>query len=233
MITIQQAIEKCLALRQAGPKIKKQAASCGILKRYKKNELIFREREDAERIYFVICGYVALFRLNCHCDKRILFICGPGELLNEIILEEPKASNSAQAFVEVTLLSFSRNQFLEMMQEDLAFSKAVFDSAAKKIRRLYHQLANTSNMFLLERQVAAKLWKIARDFGVCTQEGVFIPFELPTVFLADMVGSKRESVSRAVRTLKEKEVLSIKKGHFLILDMDQLQEIVYQKNEKS
>lgn len=228
-MTIQQAIEKCPVFDQAGPQTRKQAASCGVLKRYKKNELIFREREDVARIYFVVCGYAALFRLNCHCDKRILFICGNGELLNEIILENPEASNSAQAFVEAVVLSFSRNQFLAMMQCDFAFSKAVLDSAAKKIRRLYHQIANASGMFLLERQVASKIWKMARDFGEQTQEGVLISFEMPVTFLADMVGSKRESVSRAVRKLKEKGVLKIKKNRFLVPDMDRLQEIVYKK----
>lgn len=232
-MTIQQAVEKCPILRQASSRVRKQIISCGILKRYKKNELIFREREEVERIYFVVCGYVVLFRLNCHCDRRVIFICGNGELLNEIVLEEPRASNSAQAFVEVTVLSIPRSQFLKIMQSDFTFSKSVFDSAAKKIRRLYHQIANTSNMFLLERQVASKLWKVARDFGVQTQEGTLISFEIPITFLADMVGSKRESVSRAVRALKEKGVLTVKKNKFLIPDMDRLQEIVYQKNEKA
>lgn len=230
-ITLQQAIESCPALRQASPGVCKQALTCGMLKQYKKNELIFREREDVGRIYLVASGYVALFRLNCHCDRRILFICGNGELLNEIILEDPIASNSALAMGEVTALSFFREQFLEMMQADFAFSKAVLDSASKKIRRLYHQIANASNMFLLERQVASKLWKMARDFGIGTPEGVTIPFELSIAFLADMVGSKRETVSRAVRALKGKGALTVSNGRFLIPDMDALQEIVYQKIE--
>ena len=233
MITIQQAIEKCPVLRQAGPGVKRQAAECGILKHYKKNELIFREREEVDRVYFVVSGYVALFRLNCHCDRRIIFICGNGEPLNEIILENPKASSSAQAFSDVTVLSFSRSQFIEMMQGDFTFAKAVFDSVAKKIRRLYHQIANTSNMFLLERQIASKLWKAARDFGVRTNEGVLIPLDIPITVLADMAGSKRESVSRVLRVLKVKGVLTVRKNRFLIYDMDMLKEIVYQKNEKA
>lgn len=234
MMTIQQAIEKCPIFQQAAPDIKKQAISSGVLKQYKKNELIFREREDVQRIYFVVDGFVVLFRLNCHCDRRILFICGNGELLNEIVLQDPAASNSAQAFVDdVIVLSFSRNQFLAMMQSDFAFAKAVFDSGAMKIRRLYHQIANTSNMFLLERQLASKLWKVARDFGTRTPDGIWISFEMPVTFLADMVGSKRESVSRAIRTLKEKGVLAVKKNRYLIPDMDKLQEIVYEKVRKT
>lgn len=232
-MTLQQAIEKCPIFQQATLDIKNQAISGGVLKQYKKNELIFREREEVQRIYFVVGGFVVLFRLNCHCDRRILFICGNGELLNEIVLQEPVASNSAQAFEDVLVLSFSRNQFLAMMQSDFAFAKAVFDSGAMKIRRLYHQIANTSNMFLLERQLASKLWKVARDFGIQTQDGIWISFEMPVTFLADMVGSKRESVSRAIRTLKEKGVLAVKKNRYLIPDMDKLQEIVYEKNRKT
>ena len=231
MLTLEQAVERCHVFQQAGPETRKQAVSCGVLKQYNKNELIFREREEVQRIYFVVYGYVILFRLNCHCDRRIIFICGDGELLNEITLEETEASNSAQAFVEVTVLSFYRNQFLMMMASDFNFNKAVFNSASKKIRRLYHQIANTSNMFLLERQLASKLWKTARDFGVQTQEGMWISFEMPVTFLADMVGARRESVSRAVRILKEKGVLRVKKNRFLIPDMDKLQEIVYKKTK--
>ena len=233
MLTLWQAVDRCAVFGQAGLQIRRQAVSSGILKRYRKNELIFREREEVQRVYFVVCGYVALFRLNCHCDRRILFICGNGEMLNEIILEEPVASNSAQAFVEVTVLSFARSQFLEMMNSDPAFSKAVFDSAARKIRRLYHQIANTSNMFLLERQIASKLWKMARDFGIQTDAGIRIPFEIPVTFLADMAGSKRESVSRSVRALKDKGVLLVQKNRFLIPDMDKLQQIVYEKHGKA
>lgn len=232
-MTTQQAVEICPIFQQAGKSVQSQAISCGTLKRYRKNELIFREREEVNRLYFVVCGYVALFRTNCHCDRKIIFICGNGELLNEIVLEEPVASESALAFVDVAVLFFSRYQFLEMMKSSFALSKAVLDASAKKIRRLYHQIANTSNMFLLERQLASKLWKLARDFGVQTEQGTWIAFDMPITFLADMLGSKRETVSRAVRALKDKEVLQVKKNRFLIPDMDRLQEIVYEKNKNS
>lgn len=231
-MTVEQAVEQCIIIQQAGASVKKQAISCGTLKRYKKNELIFREREEVQRLYCVISGYVALFRTNCHCDRKIIFICGKGELINEATLENPVSSVSALVFEEAIVLSFSRNQFFEMMKSDFLFTKAILDSNAKKIRRLYHQIANTPNMFLLERQLASKLWKLARDFGIETEEGIWIAFEIPVAFLADMVGSKRESVSRAIKVLRDKGAIKVKSNRFLIPNMDRLQEIVYEKNKK-
>lgn len=124
----------------------------------------------------------------------------------------------------------SKNQMLEMMREDFQLSKAIVDSMATKIRRMYRQLANASNALHLERQVASKLWKLAKDFGnystVNEQEkSIEIGFDMTISFLADMVGSKRETVSRTVKKLTELGVLKYRRNRFEILSMDKLKSI--------
>ena len=97
---------------------------------------------------------------------------------------------------------------------------AVMKSSVKKTRRLYRQLANTSNMVHVDCQVASKLWKLARDYGEVTQEGVKINFELSISFLADMVGSKRETVSRIVNRFCKEGLLKTRRNIFIVVDMN-------------
>jgi len=48
---------------------------------------------------------------------------------------------------------------------------------------------------------------------------VKVKFELSITLLADMVGAKRESTSRVIKSLKEEGLLEIQKGYFIMKDM--------------
>ena len=221
-----EAINHIAILEQASPATKAKILSCAHLKKVQEGEILFREREPVEMILFLVTGFAALYRHNHQGDRKIIFVYGSGEILNEVILENAIASISGQALSESYLLMISRNHFLELL-DDAAFSRIVMCSEAKKIRRLYRQLANTTNMSRLEQQVAAKLWKLGRDFGEECEEGIRVQFELSITFLADMIGAKRESVSRTIKVLKEENLLEIEKGYFIIKDMELLLEKVY------
>ncbi len=223
---IRDAIERCTILNHANPASKTKILSYGIIKKYKKNEYIFRDREDVNKIYFVISGFVVLEKINKNQDRKIIFIFSTGELLNEVVLEESIASVSCYALGEVEIISFSRSQILEIMETDFQFSKMIMDSMAKKIRRLYHQLENTTNMMHLDKQIAAKLWKLGKDFGKEKENYIEIEFDMTITLLADMVGSKRETVSRIIKNMTNQKIVKINKNSCYIYDMNQLKKIV-------
>lgn len=213
--------EACLVpglLQEASPSTKAKAMSYGVLKKYKKGEMIFRDKEEVNQIYFVITGYVSLYKINKQHDKKVIFIYGSGEALNEVILDDLAASINCETLSDTLVLSFYRHHFLEMMEQDYQFSKAVHNSMSLKIRRLYHQLCNTSNSMHLDKQIASKLWKLSRDFGIEENGEIEIGFDLSITYLADLVGSKRETVSRVVKQLADRKLIAVYKNRFIILD---------------
>lgn len=230
-MTVQNACEKCEVLRQLKPKTRELLVSNGILRQYKKGEFIFQEREEVTRIYFTVSGDVALYRINHDHDRKVIFVYGSGAMLNEVILEKPITSIGCQALKSVTVLSFPRKKLLEIMEQDFELTQRIMNSCTKKIRRLYRQLGNTTHMVPLEKQVASKLWKLGRDFGVKKDGITQIDFDMSITFLADMVGAKRESVSRAVKKLSERGLISCKNGTFAVYDVEALEKFV--KMEKS
>lgn len=209
-------------LRKAKPCTKNSLMEEGILKFYKKGEIIFRDREEVNFIYFVISGYIALYKMNKQQDKKVIFVYGKGELLNEVILQEPISSINCETLSDTQVLCISRKRFLRAMQEDAIFSNLVMNSMVLKIRRLYHQLGNTSNSMRLDKKIASKLWKLARDFGEEKPQGIEIGFDLSITYLADLVGSKRETVSRVIKQLVEHKLIEYQNNRFLIIDLDKL-----------
>lgn len=226
---IRGAIEQCEVLKKANPATMTKLISYGLIRKYKPKEFVFMERQDMDRILFLIQGHVAISRTNKKLERRIIYIQGEGMMLNEVILQEEIASASCIALDSLEILSYSKQRMLEMMAEDFELSKAIMDSMALKIRRMYRQFANASNALHLERQVASKLWKLAKDFGKpCEAEentSIVIRFDMTITFLADMVGSKRETVSRVIKKLSDQEVVKYHRGRFEITSMDKLKYI--------
>lgn len=209
-------------LSRSNPATMAKMLSYGLIRSYKKGELIFREREDVSQLYFLADGYAALFRINSNQDRKVVFVYGNHEMLNEVVLQEPIASISCVALSDVKVLIFSRKNFREMMEGDFCLTTAVMGSLSLKLRRCYRQLGNTPNTMCLDRQLASKLWKLGRDFGEDEDGKLRIGFEITVTFLADMLGAKRETVSRAVSRFRKARMIALQKNALYILDPEAL-----------
>lgn len=187
----------------------------------KKGQQLFGEREEVENIYIVLRGKVTLYRNSEHGQKRVIFILNPGEIINEVIFDRRTASVNCEAFEDSEVLYFSRNELLEIMSRDFDFTKKIIESMAKKIRRTYRQIKNTVPI-KMDKRLAAKLWKLSKDYGVETESGTLIGINLTITYLADMLGSSRETISRCMGKF-EKEGLIISEGKKIIIpDRDKL-----------
>jgi CRP-like cAMP-binding protein len=195
-----------------------------IVKRYKKGEHIFFDKDDGATLFGVIKGTVAIYKLSTTGDKRGIFIFGVGALLNEDSMNGNRISINAEALRDSDILCVKMKVFEAACVKDAKLSKALIDSISLKVRRLYHLMKNTSNNLRGDRRIAAKLWKLSRDHGVQTIEGVEINFDLTITMFAEFLGSQRETVSRQVKTLTDAGLLIVKKSRFIIPSREKLLE---------
>ena len=215
-------LENIKILKNTNESTKKFFLKYGQAKKYKKGEHLFLDRDRVETIYFIINGIASLYKLNVLNEKKVIFIYGKGDILNEVILQNDITSLNCELLSDSEILEIPAKNLLEEMSYDFQLCKNIIDSMAYKIRRLYHQLKNTSNSIRLDKQIASKLWKLSRDFGKETDEGIEIDFNLSISYLADMLGSKRETVSRQLKILSEKELIIVKRNRFVVVDREKL-----------
>lgn len=173
----------------------------GFIIELKKGEPLFVEKEKVEKIYILQSGKVTMFRYTEEGQKRVVYILNAGELLNEVIFDCKPASISCEAFEDAKVLCFKRDEILSIMESDFKLTKKIIDSMAKKIRRLYRQIKNTVPL-RMDKRVAAKLWKLSKDYGIDKDNGVLINLNITVTYLADMLGSSRETISRALKQLE-------------------------------
>lgn len=222
MISVKQAITVPEVLKDIKESTAEELQKCGILMEMKSGQHLFRDKDEVNTVYFVIDGMVTLYKINSIGERKVIFAYGKGSMLNEVALQGLQASASCEILKQAVILAFPKRRFLQLMEHDFRLNKAVMDSMALKIRRLYRQLKNTTNAMLGEKRLAAKLWKLSRDHGAKTDQGVVIQMDLTITYLADMMGSKRETVSRQIKKLSEKGLLFYEKNRFTIPDPVQL-----------
>jgi len=219
---LSEAVDLIDILKVAKQYTKEALIYYGSLKEYKKGEYIFLDRSKVDNVYFLVKGTVALYKLNKHGEKRVIFVYGKSAILNEVIIQNEVSSVNCEVLEESLLLSFNREQFIELMKNDFDFTKAIMDELALKVRRLYHQLKNTCNNTTIDKQIAAKLWKLSKDNGIKGEIGIEINFDLSITYLAELLGSRRETVSRAVKILTNNKLITVKKNRFYVIDRELL-----------
>ncbi len=191
----------------------------------KKGENLFMEREEVKCLYIVLDGFVALYRNSRYGEIKVIFICTDGEALNEVVMQDEKTSICAKALSDTKLLCIHRSRLQECLGENVELYREIFNSLARKTRRLYHQVGNSNGTYPMEKRLAAKLWKLARDYGKDTSDGKQIGFELTVTFLANMLGAKRETISRIISAWKKDGVVTHENGFITVADMDCLKSI--------
>lgn len=192
-----------------------------FVKELKKGEHLFRDKEVIKNIYVVKSGKVALYKQSESAQKKVIFILGKDTIVNEVIIDDLPSSINCEAFEKAEILCFDRMLFLDIMKDDFELSKIIINSLAMKVRRLYRQGKN-SIPIKVEKRVAAKLWKLSRDYGIEIEEGTLIDLNITITYLADMFGAPRETISRALKILNNEGLIINKNKKIIVPDRDEL-----------
>lgn len=175
----------------------------------KKKETIFLEHTGADQIYFLLQGNVILYRENLNGKRKVIYMIGAGNFLNEVVIDGMKSSVSCDTFDSCSFLVIPVEKIKILIFKYPEFGTLFFNSMSKKIRRLYRQVKN-STIISVEKKLAAKLWKLSQDYGKNQGEWTKLTIKINNTFLGEMLGTNRETVSRGMKKLIDLGVVSYK-----------------------
>ena len=172
-----------------------------------KKEVLFLEREVVERVYFIEEGKISLFKITESGERKIIFILRKGQMINNVLIDKNKTTTvSCKAFENSKLLECNSKDLLKIMEEDFQLTKNILSHIQNLNRRLYRQLKNSVSI-RMDKKLAAKLYRMGREFGINKDEWTLINADLTITYMADMLGCKRETLSRAMKVLQDKNLV--------------------------
>lgn len=183
---------------------------------YLKNSMIILEEEYGDLVFVVQTGTIKITRVNDEGKEVILALLGPGEIFGELaILDGEARSANALAQENCQLLAINKEDFLEILKNNFSISYNLMCELAKRLRKSDQQIEALS-LSDAEHRIGVSLLNLAEDMGVIRKGKVTIqnlPFQQD---IANMAGTSRETVSRVLKLLENKSMIS-KVGHTLII----------------
>lgn len=192
------------------------------IKKYDTGHMLFYDKERVNIIYFLISGAVSLYKINENGQKKVIFMLDRGKIINEVIIKDLPASINCEVIIDANILGIDKNELLKIMEEDFQLCKNIIISLSMKTRRMYRQLKNTPSSVKIEKKLAAKIYKLGRDYGVEHKKGTMIKMELTITYMADFLGSPRETVSRAMKVLQREGLIIYKDKRIIIPEISKL-----------
>lgn len=184
-------------------------------------EILFNERDIVDKVYFLKSGKISIFKMNENGERKIIFILRSGEMINEISFDNTKSTTiGCEAFDKAIILECMGKDFIKVMEDDFTLTKNILISTQNRNRRLYRQLKNSISI-RIDKKLAAKLYRIGKEFGVCKGEWTLLNVNLTITYIADMLGCKRESLSRAMKILQDEKLVKIE-GKKVYIKKDEL-----------
>ncbi|ARC84953.1 bacterial regulatory s, crp family protein [Clostridium argentinense CDC 2741] len=182
---------------------------------------LFMERDVVNNIYIVLSGKVSLYKISEEGQKRVIFILGEGSIINDVIIDNGSSSVNCEIFEDSVIMIINKDELLKLMEKYFSLTKVIIESMTKKIRRTYRQLKNTVPL-KIEKKLAAKLWKLSKDYGIDGEKGTVIDMTMTVTYLANMFGCSRETMSRAIKVLEDKNLIAIKNKKITVINRENL-----------
>jgi CRP-like cAMP-binding protein len=176
-------------------------ASLLIERRFPKNKTIVEEGLPGDYMYVIREGRVKVTKLSGDGREKILELLEEGSFFGEMsLLDSAPRSASVKALTEVRILALARNDFLNVLGRSPDLALAVIHELTQRLRQQDEQASSLSFQRVKER-TQGLLVRLARD-----EAGVSGRLATPALThqqIADMIGTSRETVTRAVKGLKQ------------------------------
>jgi CRP-like cAMP-binding protein len=193
-------------------------AKRAVVKRLRRNEILFLAGEPAKGMYVISSGSIRAFRTSPDGREQIIHVERAVTTIAEVPVFDAGNYPSTTAAEEPTTLYFlDRHQVLRTAIEHPQLALAAVKLLASRLRRCA-QLVETLSLREVGQRLARLLLDEARIRGTQTDDGTTIKLRLTHNQLAARIGTVREVVTRSLIRLQELGLIAHEGKDILIPD---------------
>ena len=178
-----------------------------VSKKFENGNLIFLEESEGKNLFFVVEGSVKVTRLSKDGREVILAMLNAGDFFGEMSLLDGEARSANVIALEKTeVLSLKRDDFLVVLHDYPKIAIQLLKEMTSRLRKSDRQIVSLS-LSDAEKRIALCIVRFADEQGVIKNGQVTIPKIPIQQDIANMAGTSRETVSRAMSLLTEEKYI--------------------------
>jgi CRP-like cAMP-binding protein len=194
----------------------------------KAGSVLFQEKDPAQYVFLLLKGSISLGRVHLRGKDFILKILNDQELIVEYQLFKPSPHYQfyAKTMTDCEMIFIKKEQFEEFIKNDpeamsalVAWLSTGYLKAQMKCQDLIMN-GKKGGLYSI-------LIRLSNSYGIKTEDGILIDLPLTHQELANLTYGTREVIQRALKDLREKEIitydyqkLTIKKLNYLKEEVD-------------
>ncbi len=189
----------------------------GTFKRYKKNEIIYLQDDQADSFYLLKSGRVRLFFTALNGNEKTMKILMPGEIFGDAsYFSRSTRITSANALTDIELLSVELDDLMPHLKENPTLITELLDSMAKTIR-LFSIQVYSMGFLSADKKVAHLLLQLGSS---AKQNRSNQPYSIKCTHqeLADLIGIARVTTTKELKKLEKYGWISLSYRSILIKD---------------
>lgn len=189
----------------------------GDIIQVKDNFILFNTDELIEYIYQINDGYIKMVRYLESGDEKIIGILGPGEYVALLAVLQKKDNYLATAIsLTPTLLKrITKKEVLNSYNKSPEFRDRCLTCAVSRSNTFQNNLVNSASIDTFER-IINTLKALYEKFGYQENNQQVIDLPFSKTVLANIIGIRRETLSRSLKTLQEREIVFFEKNKYIL-----------------
>ncbi|QIZ09914.1 Crp/Fnr family transcriptional regulator [Priestia megaterium] len=197
------------------------------IQKIKAGAVLFQEKDPAQYVFLLLKGSISLGRVHLRGKDFILKILNGQELIVEYQLFKPSPHYQfyAKTMTDCEMIFIKKEQFEEFIKNDpeamsalVAWLSTGYLKAQMKCQDLIMN-GKKGGLYSI-------LIRLSNTYGIKTEDGILIDLPLTHQELANLTYGTREVIQRALKDLREKEIITYDNQKFTIKKLNYLKEEV-------
>ena len=191
-------------------------------RRYQAGEVIFRKGDRSEGLCIVLTGRVRTRITSLQGREQVLKVFGPGRTFADIAVfdDEPQPAE-AVALSECTIAIVAQADLFGLLRRHPDAAIAVIRLFASRLRA-YKQMVEDLSLRSVVSRVARLLVDRVRGSMTLIEQPASPNLDYTQDEIAGMVGSVREVVQRALKTLEHVGLIQVMRARIQVIDVEAL-----------
>ncbi|MCX7625126.1 MAG: Crp/Fnr family transcriptional regulator [Candidatus Sumerlaeaceae bacterium] len=196
-------------------------ASKGRFTLYKCGDIVFESGTDCDRLLVLMEGQIQLFREQPNGHKVTLHTVRAQALVAcaALFLDQCYPASGMVASEMAEIFEYPGDDFLHLLERRPDLARKMISALAMRLSELADRI-EAEHALLAPARLARWLSEQPSVAGVNNSR--YVALNIPKRTLAEHLGIQPETLSRAIRALCEKGVITQQPGGFVILDSEHL-----------
>lgn len=194
---------------------------------FRRTEVVFSEGEPGDTLYIITAGKVKIGRKSVDGRDSLITLMGPSDMFGELAIFDPgPRTSTVTALTEVKAVVMSRSVLRSWIADRPEIAEQLLRVLARRLRRTNDNLSDLIFTDVPGR-VAKQLLYLAQRFGSRDGTALRVDHELTQEEIAQLVGSSRETVNKALSDFAQRGWIRVQGRSILIDNAERLAKRVH------